>query len=314
MYYYIIMRKNLKEFKVTERITQRSEVLDKYLTEVSKVPLLTREEEHELSLKMIEGDVEAKNKMINANLRFVVSVAKSFGTSNKVALEDLISQGNVGLIESAETFDPTTGFKFISYAVWHIRKHIYQFLNEHSRTVRVPSNVGVELNRARKIESRLMQQNDRDITIDEILEVFEQIGKPSTVERLSRAIVSYDHSIPLEKPASDTSDIDSSPISFLDSGENPERSTDASDAQIIFKEVFKVLTKMEKNIVVRRLGLENGEPASYAEIAESYDISHERIRQIFHKSLKKLKKMAVKIKWVPDDYKEEKLTDYWWMK
>ena len=130
----------MREFKITNRITNTTDNVNRYFNEISKYEILSPEKEAELAIKSKEGDEKAKDSILKSNLRFVVSVAKAYQSTN-VPLEDLISEGNKGLVEAIETFDSTNGFKFISYAVWHIRKNIFLYLNNYSRSIRLPSNV-----------------------------------------------------------------------------------------------------------------------------------------------------------------------------
>jgi RNA polymerase primary sigma factor len=130
----------MRDFKILVRYANPTESLSRYFTEISKEEILTPEKEAELAFLAKEGDEKAKDKLIKSNLRFVVSVAKAYANNN-IPLEDLISEGNKGLIEASDLFDPSTGFKFISYAVWHIRKYIFLYINNLSRSVRIPTNV-----------------------------------------------------------------------------------------------------------------------------------------------------------------------------
>lgn len=141
----------MREFKIINRITNTSDNLNRYFSEISKYELLSPEKEAELAFKAKDGDEKAKEAILKSNLRFVVSVAKSYVSGNS-PLEDLISEGNKGLVEAVENFDPTTGFKFISYAVWHIRKNILVYLNNHTRSIRIPSHVNNEMRKYHAIE------------------------------------------------------------------------------------------------------------------------------------------------------------------
>src|SRR6266481_5309133 len=158
----------MRQLKISKQITNReSQSLDKYLQEIGKVDLLTPDEEVELAKRIKEGDQVALTKMVNANLRFVVSVSKQYQNQG-LSLPDLINEGNLGLIKAAQRFDETRGFKFISYAVWWIRQSILQALAEQSRIVRLPLNKIGSINKINKTFARLEQEYEREPTPDEI--------------------------------------------------------------------------------------------------------------------------------------------------
>ena len=158
----------MRQLKITNTITNRdSATLEKYFNEVSKVDLLTIEDEVTLAIRIIEGDQQALEKLVKANLRFVVSVAKQYHHS-KMSLNDLINEGNLGLIKAAKMFDETKGFKFISYAVWWIRQSIMQALDNHSRLVRIPGNKINSLTKINRAEAAVEQQYERQPTEQEL--------------------------------------------------------------------------------------------------------------------------------------------------
>jgi len=134
----------MREFKIINRITGTSDNLTRYFNEISKYEILSPEKEAELATMARGGDTKAKEKILKSNLRFVISVAKSY-VSEHSPLEDLISEGNKGLVEAIENFDPSNGFKFISYAVWHIRKNMLLYINNYSRVIRIPTNINQEM-------------------------------------------------------------------------------------------------------------------------------------------------------------------------
>lgn len=163
----------MRQLKITKSITNReSESLEKYLQEIGKVDLVTAEEEVLLAQRIKQGDQEALEKLVKANLRFVVSVAKQY-QHNGLTLNDLINEGNVGLVKAAQKFDETKGFKFISYAVWWIRQSIMQALAEQSRLVRLPLNKVGSLSKINKAFSELEQQYEREPTAEELAECLE---------------------------------------------------------------------------------------------------------------------------------------------
>src|SRR5215207_3270817 len=170
----------MRQLKISKQITNReSESLDKYLTEIGKVDLITAEVEVELAKRIREGDQVALEKLTKANLRFVVSVAKQY-QNNGLTLGDLINEGNLGLIKAAKRFDEKRGFKFISYAVWWIRQSIMQALAEQSRIVRLPLNQVGSLNKINKAYSKLEQQFEREPSAEELADMLE-----TTVDKIS---------------------------------------------------------------------------------------------------------------------------------
>ena len=164
----------LRQLKITKQITSRDSLsLIKYLNEISSMEMMTAEEEKEAAILISKGDEKAVDKLVRANLRFVVSVAKQHQNSGE-KLADLVSAGNVGLLEAAKRFDHTRGFKFISYAVWWIRQAILQYISENSRTIRLPSNKLNSINKVNNASSYLEQIHQRPPTAEEITEVVNQ--------------------------------------------------------------------------------------------------------------------------------------------
>lgn len=205
----------MRQLKIQKQITNReSQSLDKYLQEIGKVPLLSVDEEAELARRIRQGDEEALEKLVKANLRFVVSVAKQYQNQG-LPLTDLISEGNLGLIKAAKRFDETRGFKFISYAVWWIRQSILQALAEQSRIVRLPLNRVGALNKINKVFARLEQEYEREPSPEEIAEAMEGSNfTPESIAEIMRQSgrhVSLDASI---APGEDTR--------FIDVLENPD--------------------------------------------------------------------------------------------
>ena len=163
----------MRQLKIPKSITNRNDsILNKYLNDIKKEPLITAEEEVLLTQKIKKGDILAQEKLIKANLRFVVSVAKQYQNQG-LSLPDLINEGNMGLIKAAENFDETRGFKFISYAVWWIRQSILQALAEQSRIVRLPLNQVGSLNKINKALSKFEQENERKPSAEELAEVLD---------------------------------------------------------------------------------------------------------------------------------------------
>src|ERR687889_351923 len=188
----------MRQLKISKQITNReSQSLDKYLQEIGKVDLLTPDEEVELAKRIKEGDQNAFEKLIKANLRFVVSVAKQYQNQG-LSLPDLINEGNLGLIKAAQRFDETRGFKFISYAVWWIRQSILQALAEQSRIVRLPLNKVGLTNRISKAYQMLEQEFEREPTAEELADVLE-----ITAEEVSTTLLMSTRHVSVDGPMSD---------------------------------------------------------------------------------------------------------------
>lgn len=279
----------MREFKIINRITNSSDNLNRYFNEISKYKLLSSEEEAELAFKAKDGDEKAKETILKSNLRFVISVAKSYVSGNS-SVEDLISEGNRGLVEAVENFDPTTGFKFISYAVWHIRKNILLYLNNHTRSIRIPSNVNNEMRKYHAIEESFISYNGREPSIDEMLEIIEnpeygiQISD-STIQTIKNT----PFSIPLENHGKENDEI-VSPLSWLESSENTDGLVLNEDLKTIIMGVLSELKPMEKQVTILKYGLgESKEPMSYKSIGEKLEKTPEWARTISQKAEERMR-------------------------
>lgn len=279
----------MRQLKISaERITQRSENTRRYFNEVEKCQILTPDEEFNLGMLSKEGNERAIEKLISANLRFVISVAKQYsGTS--IQLEELISQGNIGLCHAARTFDPTRGFKFISYAVWHIRKEILMYLNSDYRMIRIPQNVLTDITKIKRANEAILQEEQRPGTSDEIQEILEKLGNSISAKNIEKIDHISMHGIALE-----SSDIEDSlsPIDWLSSEDSASQIVDHLDLSVFSTTVLKSLTNTEKDIVIRRLGIGMKEPESLITIAERYDRTPEWARSIYSRAIRKLQTRA----------------------
>ncbi len=279
----------MREFKIINRITNTSDNLNRYFNEISKYEILSPEKEAELSHKARQGDEKAKEAVLKSNLRFVVSVAKSYVSAHS-PLEDLISEGNRGLVEAIETFDPTNGFKFISYAVWHIRKNILLYLNNYSRSIRIPTNVNQEMRKYHAIEESFISYNGREPSVDEMLALIE--NPESGMQISNNAIETIKNnpiSIPLENYGSDNED-SISPLNWLESSENTDGIIINEDLRRTILSVLDELKPMEKQITLLKYGLgESREPMSYKSIGEKMERSPEWARGISKKAEMRMK-------------------------
>lgn len=274
----------MRQLKISKSITNRELAsLDKYLSDISREEMVTAEEEVVLAQRIKGGDEEALEKLVRANLRFVVSVAKQYQNQG-ISLPDLINEGNVGLIKAAQRFDETKGFKFISYAVWWIRQSILQAVAEQSRLVRLPMNQVGSLSKIKKTSSRLEQLYHRQPTTKEIAD---ELDLPE--HKVLAAFRMNTKEISMDAPMGDDDD-----MSFIDTL-IPEDNSSADDA-IVRKmncaEIHRsmsILTDKEREIINLYFGLDVSHSYTLEEIAYRLDLTRERVRQIKDKALKKLK-------------------------
>jgi len=276
----------MRQLKIQKQITNReSQSLDKYLQEIGKVPLISVDEEAELARRIRQGDEEALEKLVKANLRFVVSVAKQYQNQG-LPLTDLISEGNLGLIKAARRFDETRGFKFISYAVWWIRQSILQALAEQSRIVRLPLNRVGALNKINKVLARLEQEYEREPSPEEIAEAMEGTHTPEEIAEILRQAephVSLDSPI---APGEETRFIE-----VLEDTEMPQPDQVLMQ-ESLKQEVAKALATLEEReaqILRMHFGIDQRYPMTLEEIAEKLGLTRERVRQIKEKAIRKLR-------------------------
>lgn len=273
----------MRQLKITQKITNRDSQLDKYLSEIGKFQLIGEEEEATLAKRIKEGDEEAKELLIKANLRFVVSVAKQF-QSRGLSLVDLINEGNLGLIKAAEKFDETKGFKFISYAVWWIRQHIYNAIADNERIVRLPANKLHQVARFNKAISALEQDLGRTPTNDEIAH-FEKLDlhQVENLYLLSGRSISIDAPISNDKDKGEVKDI-------LPNSDTPDTDTKLiqDSLSIEIKRALTILSEREAQILIMLFGIEM-EPCSVSYVAKSMKLTGERVRQLKLEALKKLR-------------------------
>jgi RNA polymerase primary sigma factor len=280
----------MRQLKITNKITSRESLaLDKYLSDIGRIDLLTVEEEASLSKRIKEGDTEALDKLTKANLRFVVSVAKQY-QNHGLSLSDLINEGNVGLMKAAKRFDESKGFKFISYAVWWIRQSILQAIVEYSRLVRLPLNKVNMYAKVNEAYLTFIQEFEREPTLEELGDLLNM--NPNDVGAVLSGAGKH---ISVDAPFGD----DEGSISMIDlmaTGED-----DAPDLRLMeqsFRDEVKyglqVLSPREIQVLSAFFGIDHHKSLNLEEIGDMYGLTRERVRQIKDRGLRRLKKSLIR--------------------
>jgi RNA polymerase primary sigma factor len=278
----------MKSLVIDVQITKRdSETFHKYLKDVSNIKLLTIDEERELSKKAFTGDKKAMDELVIKNLRFVISAAKQYTTKTEL-LQDLINEGNIGLIEASKCFDPNKGFKFISYAVWHIRKNMLEFLTKNGKTIRIPNNKAQNMYKLKDKIRELEQRNFRSPDISELIKEFKGEMSENEVIMLDYLnefnISSLDFVISQDDGGATlldvTPDTSALPTDHL---------TDTNDIKDRINLMLKFLKPKERDILERSFGLNGFEQQQLEDIGKVYNINKESVRQAREKIFRKLK-------------------------
>ncbi|HIV86892.1 MAG TPA: RNA polymerase sigma factor RpoD [Candidatus Pygmaiobacter gallistercoris] len=285
----------IEEFKLTEENTDAFEgalaaegvAIDDpvkvYLKEIGRVPLLTPDEEVELAERILQGDEKAKQRLAEANLRLVVSIAKRY-VGRGMQFLDLIQEGNLGLIKAVEKFDHTKGFKFSTYATWWIRQAITRAIADQARTIRIPVHMVETINKVKKVSSQLLHRNGHEPTAEEIsAELDMPVDKVREIMRVAQEPVS------LETPIGEEED--SHLGDFIPDEDAPVPAEAASHTLLKeqLSDVLKTLTPREEKVLRLRFGLEDGRPRTLEEVGKEFNVTRERIRQIEAKALRKLR-------------------------
>jgi RNA polymerase primary sigma factor len=270
--------------KITKQYTNReSQSLDKYLQEIGKVDLLTAEEEVDLAVEIRKDDPAALERLVKANLRFVVSVAKQYQNQG-LSLGDLINEGNLGLIKAAKRFDETRGFKFISYAVWWIRQSILQALAEQSRIVRLPLNRVGALNKIGKAFNNLEQEYEREPSESELAqELSMDIAEVSDTLKISGRHISMD--APFQQ-GDENSLLD---VIENDQQPSPDFSLMSDSLKNEIERALSTLTERENEVIKLYFGLNKEHSLTLEEIGEKFNLTRERVRQIKEKAIRRLR-------------------------
>jgi len=258
-----------------------------YLREIGKIPLLSSEEEMDLARRIVEGDKKAKDKMAEANMRLVVSIAKRY-SGRGLDFLDLIQEGNTGLLRAVEKFDPDKGFKFSTYATWWIRQAITRAIADQARTIRIPVHMVETINKLLRTQRRMTQELNREPTIDELAKELDM--EPEKIEyviKIKQDISSLDAGV-----GRDGEDDDSVLQDFI-VDEDTVSPEDSASNQLLKEQVQDILSSLsdrEQKIVRMRFGLDNGKNHTLEEVGQEFAVTRERIRQIEAKALAKLRK------------------------
>ena len=254
-----------------------------YLKDIGKVPLLSSEEEIDLAIRISNGDVAAKQRLSEANLRLVVSIAKRY-LGRGMQFLDLIQEGNLGLIKAVEKFDYTKGFKFSTYATWWIRQAITRAIADQARTIRIPVHMVETINKVKKVQSQLLHQNGHEPSPDEIADEIDMpVDKVREIMRVAQEPVS------LETPIGEEED--SHLDDFIPDNDAPAPADAASHTMLReqLADVLSTLTPREAKVLKLRFGLEDGRSRTLEEVGKEFNVTRERIRQIEAKALRKLR-------------------------
>ncbi len=275
----------MRQLKITKQITNReTKSLDKYLSEISSIEMVDANEEVELARRIKQGDEQALERLVKANLRFVVSVSKQYQNQG-LTLGDLINEGNLGLIKAAQRFDETRGFKFISYAVWWIRQSILQAMAENGRLVRMPLNRIGELTKINKVSSEFEQKNERTPSEEEIAG---NLDLPQ--ETVRETLKGSGGHISVDAPFSE--DEENTLLNIMKNKDEPapDNSLMNESLQEELRMVLNYLSEKEKKVLIYYFGINGNQELSLEEIGNKIDLTRERVRQIRDKAIKKLKK------------------------
>jgi len=274
----------MRQLKITKLVTNREALsLDKYLHEIGRVDLITAEEEVELAKYIRKGDKDALEKLIKANLRFVVSVAKQYQNKG-LSLPDLINEGNLGLIKAAQRYDETRGFKFISYGVWWIRQSILQALAEQARIVRLPLNKIGSITRINKTFTRLEQEYQREPTVDEVAFLLE-----TSVDVIEEALIVSSHHISMDAPIHDEEGSSLYDLILNEDSPSPDRGLMKTSLSAEIERSLSTLDEREADVIRYFFGLCGHRQHSLDEIGNEFGLSRERVRQIKEKTIRKMR-------------------------
>ncbi len=274
----------MRQLKIIKQVTNReSKSLDKYLQDISKIELITAQEEVVLAQKIKQGDQQALEKLTNANLRFVVSVAKQYQNQG-LKLPDLINEGNLGLVKAAQRFDETRGFKFISYAVWWIRQSILQALAEQSRVVRLPLNKIGSINKINKTFSYLEQAHERPPSAEEIAKELDM-----TVTEVKQSLKHSGRHVSMDAPLKEGETSSLYDVMNTEESPKPDKGLMHESLNLEINRALDTLSPREADVVRLYYGIGEQPSMTLEEIGSTFDLTRERVRQIREKAIRKLR-------------------------
>ena len=274
----------MRQLKITKQVTNRESLsLDKYLQDISKLPLITADEEVELAQRIRLGDQSALDKLVTSNLRFVVSVAKQYQNQG-LTLPDLINEGNAGLVKAASRFDETRGFKFISYAVWWIRQAILQALAEQARVVRLPLNKIGSINKINKAYSFLEQSYQRPPSSEEIAAELDM-----TLSDVKLSMKNSGRHVSMDAPLREGEDFSLYDVVSAIDSPRPDSDLMADSLKLEINRALDTLSSKEGDVIKLYYGLGGELPMSLDEIGVTFELSRERVRQIKEKGIRRLR-------------------------
>jgi RNA polymerase primary sigma factor len=262
---------------------QHDDSVRMWLQRIGKIPLLNADDEVNLARCARNGCCHCKVLLIEANLRLVVSIAKKF-VNRGLSMQDLIQEGNMGLIRAVEKFDPERGFRFSTYATWWVRQAISRSLSDHGRTIRIPVHTLEAMNRLQKSAGHLQQSLGREATSSEISET---LNMP--IERIEEYLRAYPEPLSLDSPIGESEDTSLGEFLVDRASENPAEMALRNITRGHIDEMLSILSEREREVIQMRFGLSDGQPHTLEEVARAFQVTRERIRQIEQKSLKKLK-------------------------
>lgn len=272
--------------KITRQLTNReNKSLDQYFLEIGKINLLTADEEVDLAIKIKNGDMDAQNKLVKANLRFVVSVAKMYQHQG-LSLGDLINEGNIGLVKAAQRFDETRGFKFISYAVWWIRQGIMSAIADQARVVRLPLNRVGNLTKLGKAYRELEQEYERKPTTEELAKILE-----ISSDEVAYILQIFSRQVSVDAPLKSGDENKTTLMDVLYNADQsmPDKELMNDSLKNEVADILSVLEERESEVIRLSFGIGTNQKATLEEIGEKFNLTRERIRQIKENALRKLR-------------------------